>query len=386
MRSIRLVVVLLAGLLGTSGLAAPDAALGRMPDGAPGARGAVAAAPSPQAGPGWRLTTIQTGVEHREFLEVKRNTLVLLDPAGRRYPLLSRRVTPGSNGLIEVADWSADGRTALLRSYRHDLPIAVSFDLGTGHQTVLDLPTRTGYIHLLPDGSGVLVEVQAGLNGGGPRLLRITWDGHRTVVLDDVATVLLSPDHQTMVVARIGIEEDTWLVVSTTTGVVVQTVETDRTCFPVRWWDASTVLATCYVQHFHLALRLVPLDGRPDTELSTYHGARALDTADLDGRRVRGRLYLQASGACNYYYLARQRSNGSAQRVRVPGAFGNVLLIGAAGRRLVLSLTTTCGSRVGRAALVRFDPFAGTVRVLTRLRRGQHFGPFATYGEPRGRR
>ena len=117
------------------------------------------------------------------------------------------------------------------------------------------------------------------------------------------------------------------LLVSTTSGAVVNQFRGAGFCTPVRWWDSTRLLETC---GNHGDLYLVdPATGSSD-RLTSGHGRG--DYGHLDARYAGRRLYVQVGGACGYTYVARV-THGTTRHLSVPGAVGNVVMVNAVGKR-----------------------------------------------------
>ncbi|NYD42730.1 hypothetical protein [Nocardioides panaciterrulae] len=363
-------------------LAAGGWAAAATPGGSPAtARGAATARAVPTPGSGWFLTVVEHGRRNRYGeLEARRQRLELVSPAGERTGVYARDLGPHGRGAFLIADWSADGRTALL---------VTNPGLKSQHALVVDVGTRVvrnvslgdSVASALLDGDGGLL--LTGYSKGGDRgapLWRLPQDGQRTRLAARVdGPVLPSPDHLSLVTGT-----TSWrghgLRVLDRNGELQKRIATGAHCTPVRWWDTSTVEVQC-AHRSTLTLSLVDLTTGSVTALTRPHGRDSADLGDLDARRVASGLYLQASGPCGYLFLARQRDDGSVAEVRVPHAVGNVLLIGAEDDRLVIEHAASCDGATPRAVLARFDPASHEEQPIVRLGRHADFGRVLAYGE-----
>jgi hypothetical protein len=104
-----------------------------------------------------------------------------------------------------------------------------------------------------------------------------------------------------------------------------------NTCNPVRWWNGSTVLASCATPHgAGQQLWLVPVSGVRPTALTPPRSASSGDLGDLDAWRLPGGLYLQAAGPCGVVPIFRQARGGAITLVTVPHTLGDNRVLTAA--------------------------------------------------------
>lgn len=133
---------------------------------------------STPVGPGWRLAAVSAGRRTREGIAARRQLLELIGPRGRRHRLLSVRLDnehPMRSGYFVLADWSADGRTALLWTDRSfAAATARIIDIPTGAERVTPLLRNTIGLQLAADG-GLLAATTN--NQGRVRLSRLAPDG-----------------------------------------------------------------------------------------------------------------------------------------------------------------------------------------------------------------
>ena len=133
------------------------------------------------------------------------------------------------------------------------------------------------------------------------------------------------------------------LLVSNAGGVIrklpVPGTDTRIGCVPVRWWNTSTILASCLPANMETErLWLVPASGaRPSALTPVRNPAKAPgDYGDIDAWRLPSGLYLQSLGACGTLELNKQAANGSVTRVTVPGMVDSPVVVTAAGARLLV--------------------------------------------------
>lgn len=333
----------------------------------------TSATAAPEPGDGWYLAVVDHGPRGEYGVRPKVQRLVLVAPDGTERRVLQRKA--GRWGGFQLVDWSPDGSTALLVTGREGHERALSVDVSTGHTTALRLPKNTASAVLAPDGSGVLTAAFGGRSG--EPMARIAWDGTRTGLEKKMdASVLPSPDGDALLTNGPGYHAKVMRVLSAADGSVLDRIPVPGHCRPVRWWDAHRALLACDED---LAL-LDPATGS-FRRLTDRHDQRAGDFGHLDARRIDSGLYVQVAGACGYEFLGKKHHSGRVSHVRVPGAVGNVLLLGAAGDRLVIEHAESCDGAAPRSEISRFDPVTKKERILVRLGRHEDFGRILAYGE-----
>jgi len=132
-------------------------------------------------------------------------------------------------------------------------------------------------------------------------------------------------------------------------------------CSPDRWWNATTVLATCGARHGSGAPRLwlFPVSGGRVRALTSQRNGSGEDQGDVNAWQLTSGVYLQALGACGVVFIAKQGSNGQAHRVLVPGvSYASDLIITGHGSSLLVDANNGCPEG---ATLVWFNP--GTKKV-----------------------
>jgi hypothetical protein len=365
MKSLLAAALTLAAVIATPGSAAHAA-----PDPAP-----ASAAVTPADG--WYLTAVEQGKPTREGIRAKRLRLELVAPDGERTTVLDVR----QRG-YRLVDWSPDGSTALLLD-DYPTPRVLRVDVATGETYPMRLSRDIAETVLAPDGSGILA-VKFGTHGGEHiPLVRIGWDGRRTRLSSDVdGRLLTTPDGSGVVDHGSGWHQKVIRVLSVADGSVQQEVPTPRACNPVRWWDDERLLVGCEARG-GTTLGLVDLAASSYERLTARHEPQRMDLGHLDARRAGGRLYVQVAGPCGYAYVGRQHADGRITHLRVPGAVGNVLLVGARGDRLVLQHAISCDGAAPRSALALFDPATHREKRLVVLPKDEAFAAVLPYGERR---
>ena len=320
--------------------------------------GTAAAQPRPQAqarvpwqavGPGWVLAQYTNGTQSKHAP----TTLYLVSPGGIRYPLYTWRASAGSApGLIA---WSGDRTRALFNEYS---PGQVEqLNLLTGTMSRIRLAGQASAVgYTLPDGLNIL---GVRMSGQGALLARYSLTGKLLKVL---ATSTISS------ISGVYSADGTTLAVSGTTGLrlvsnagrVIRRLPVPGTdpnlgCWPVRWWNAGTVLSTCFSKKNDTTrLWLIPADGARPVALTPQRGSAGPDFGDLDAWRLPSGLYLQSAGACGTLELNKQHANGSITPVKVPGTLNvSTLIVTVRGPRLLVDALTGCG---GSQSLLWFNP------------------------------
>jgi hypothetical protein len=367
----------------TSGLSPAASAAGRPP--APGA-GAAATHVSPRSavpwrrvGPGWVLAQYWPG---RFFYQSKPKaasaSLYLISPAGHRY--LLRRSAATKNPPY-VTDWSGDKARALL------------YDARSGHMEQLTLATgRVSHIRMpsgvpgftigytRPAGQGLLAFRAV---RGGSQLMRLSLTGRLVKVLatgPHDGTAVYSASGATIAVAGA-----TGLQLVSTNGGVIRRLPVPRTgssgCFPARWWNSRTILASCVARGAHRdRLWLVPASGARPRPLTPQRGPHSPDPGDFNAWATPGGLYLQAVTASGSVLIFRQRPNGALRAVKVPGSARLNWIASTRSSRLLINQESPCA---GTDSLLWFNPATGREQYLIKAPRGRAgLLGFVPYGPP----
>lgn len=367
-------LVLLSALLMT-GLVAPAVAA------APAVE-RRATVPWDQVGDGWTLVTVDRGPVKQGEIRVKARSLELISPEGTRYSLHATRKQPQKNHVdpsnFSLIDWDAETRVALLKRYVSPFRAqAIRLDLQSGASQSLALPKREASTGLRPDGAGVLSQTVGG------KIISIAWDGTRSrlgrassswspiTTPDGTATVIGAPGH---------------LTVLPLDGSTARDLATPGECRPLRWFDDTQVLASCYSRRGS-RLVTVGLDGtvtprahRRNTSSPDFTGPSWDDT---DVREVGGASYFEGNGPCGGSFLIRENAAGKQKPVRVPGSTGGISLVDAVDDRLLIAHSATCDGAPPRAVLSTFDPVDKDEDVLVTLGRREHWGHVLAWDEPR---
>jgi TolB protein len=320
-----------------------------------------AAVPWRSVGPGWVLDTYSAGTRARPAP----TTLYLVSPGGAKYRLLTWPVsaTPAPT----IVAWAGSKTEALfaLHSPNGQPGGYGELNLATGKMTRVAFAsaatTPLGYT--LPSGAQILGISQGGQN---TTIARYTQSGALVKALVTVGQALgasYSPDGAKLAVPALG----GLLLVSNAGGVPrklpVTGAGAKATCEPVRWWNATTVLASCG------RLWLVPASGaRPSALTPVRNPAQPPhDYGDLDAWQLPSGLYLQSAGACGTLELNRQAANGSITRVTVPGMTDSPAVVTAYGAQLLIGQLGCEGSG---GQLAWFNPATGAEHWLFRTGAG----------------
>jgi hypothetical protein len=126
-------------------------------------------------------------------------------------------------------------------------------------------------------------------------------------------------------------------------------------CGPDRWWNATTVLATCGEKHGPPIPRLwlFPINGGRVTALTAQRNGHGLDQGDVDAWKLTTGVYLQALGPCGVEFIATQSRNGSVHQVPIPGVhFPSDRIVTGHGSSLLVQADNGCS---GGASLLWFN-------------------------------
>ncbi|HEX5090014.1 MAG TPA: hypothetical protein VFV89_19555 [Nocardioides sp.] len=363
-----LIARLIAGVLASVLIitSAPLAGAASAPS--PGQRWALRAA---AVAPGSYLTTVERGPGTSDGgIRARREWLVLVGPTGDTRTVYVRKVTRKA-GYFQLADWSADGSTALLLVDGPHGSRPVVVDVAAGTATTLHVERLSSAV-LDPSGTGILAAVWKGNHSNKQVLERIAWTGAVTVLMEST-NGNIAPAPNGTVLTQDADRPHVQLLLSISTGAVVHEFRHRGYCTPVRWWDATRLLEMCGRNLFLVD----PTTGRFD-QLTSGHGRG--DYGHLDARYVGSRLYVQVAGACGYTYVAKVTRKGT-KHLKVPGAVGNVLMVNAVGNDLILEHAASCDGARPRSMLTRFDPVTHDETPMLVLEKREAFGRIMLLGE-----
>jgi TolB protein len=319
------------------------------------------AVPWRSVGPGWVLDTYSAGTRARPAP----TTLYLVSPGGAKYPLLTWRVSAAPAPTI--VGWGGNKTEALLALHSaNGQPGGYGeLNLATGRMTRVAFasPATTPVGYTLPSGGQILGITQSGQN---TTIARYTQSGALVKALVTAGQALgasYSPDGAKLAVPALG----GLLLVSNAGGaprkLPLAGAGARSLCQPVRWWNATTVLASCG------RLWLVPASGaRPSALTPVRNPAKPPnDYGDLDAWQLPSGLYLQSAGACGTLELNRQAASGSITRVTVPGMTDSPVVVTAYGAQLLIGQLGCEGSG---GQLAWFNPATGAEHWLFRTGAG----------------
>jgi hypothetical protein len=331
----------------------------------------LAGVPWSKVGPGWELAEYSTGrppgTVTGGVVKAYQVTLYLISPAGARYAVHS---WTGPATVPYLIAWSGDKTRALL-----DLSAGKyeQLTLATGKLTAVRLAGQAqpaGYT--LPDGLNILGVTEGSTSTSPVTIARYSLTGRLLQVLTR------GVDENTAVYAANG----TVLAVSGSAGValisnhggVIRRLPVPGTdarvgCAPVRWWNSTTVLATCFANGAAAPrLWLVPISGRRPTALTPQRGGSSPDLGDIGAWQLPSGTYLQALGACGTLQIFRQAANGSITSV-VPAhtAGQDNRIVTALGARLLIDAQTACP---GSESLLWYNPATKSEQWLLRTPAG----------------
>jgi hypothetical protein len=325
--------------------AAPPAA--RAASAAPATPAARASVPWDRVGSGWVLA--QDTTAHPEGGRSGPETLDLISPSGTTYQLAR---WPDSRFAPLLLAWSPDGKRALFQVFSGKGGVEV-LTLATGQLSTFVLSGMANPVGFTaPDGLNI---VGGRLSGSLTSLARYTLSGRLAHSLgtstDGLALYqpsgtefLTGTSHGLKLVSNDGTLIRTLPVPGTST----------NTCNPVRWWTATTALASCDPPNSGSPqLWLVPVTGARPQALTPVRNVSSGDLGDLDAWSLPSGLYLQAAGPCAVLQIFKQARNGSITLVKVPHTEGDNDVLTALGARLLIQAPTSC---TGSNSLLWFNP------------------------------
>ena len=324
---------------------------------APTAPTARAAVPWERVGPGWVLA--QDTTAHPAGGRSGPETLDLISPSGTTYQLAR---WPDSRFAPALLAWSPDGKRALFQVFSGKGGVEV-LTLATGQASTFVMPGMANPVGFTtPDGRNI---VGGRLSGSLTSLARYTLSGQLTHSLgtstDGLALYqpsgtgfLTGASHGLKLVSNNGTQIRNLPVPGTSA----------NTCNPVRWWTATTVLASCNPPNSGSPqLWLVPVSGARPQALTPVRKVSSGDLGDLDAWALPSGLYLQAAGPCAVLQIFKQARNGSITLVKVPHTQGDNDVLTALGARLLIQAPTSC---TGSNSLLWFNPGTGAEQWLIR--------------------
>ena len=307
----------------------------------------LASVPWSHVGVGWVLAQYTTAVP--EGGKTGPAALYLISPGGAKYKLAS---WPDNRTAPQLLTWSPDGKRALFEVFSGQGGVE-QLTLATGRVTRFALPggaTPIGYT--TPGGLNI---VASRLSGSQTILARYNLSGRLTRSLGSSTdgVVLYEPSGAAFVTGT-----SSGLKLVSNGGTLIRKLPVPgtsaNTCNPARWWNATTILASCAPPNTAAPqLWLVPLGGGRPAALTPRRSSSSRDLGDLDAWSLSSGLYLQAAGPCGVLQIFKQARNGSIKLVTVPHTTGDNHVLTASGSRLLIQAPTSC---VGSNSLLWFNP------------------------------
>jgi TolB protein len=307
-----------------------------------------AGVPWSHVGPGWVLAQYTTAAP--EGGKTGPATLYLVSPGGAKYQLAH---WPDFRTAPELVAWSPDGKRALFQVFSGKGGVE-QLTLATGRMSTFVMQgnaTPIGYT--TPDGLNI---VGSRPSGNGTIVARYSLSGRLVQSLGrfDGGQPLYAPSGTEFAAgASHGIK-----LVSNSGALIRQLPvpgTSANTCGPVRWWNSSTILASCSPPGSSVPrLWLVPVSGaHPKALTPPRNPNRSGDLGDLDAWQLSSGLYLQAAGPCGVLHIYRQAPGGSIKLITVPHTNGDNRVLTARGSRLLVEAPTDC---TGSVSLLWYDP------------------------------
>jgi hypothetical protein len=306
-----------------------------------------AGVPWGRVGPGWVLAQYTTAAP--EGGKTGPVVLYLISPGGARYQLAR---WPDFRFAPQLLAWSPDGKRALFQVFSGQGGVA-QLTLATGRMTSFVMPGAANPIgYTTPNGLNI---VAGRPSGNGTILARYSLSGRLVQSLGYSADgqVLYTPSGTEFVTGA-----SRGLKLVSNHGSLVRNLPVPRvgasTCNPVRWWNGSTVLASCTPPGSAAPqLWLVPVGGAHPKALTPPRNPSSGDLGDLDAWQLSSGLYLQAAGPCGVLQIFRQARGGSIKLVTVPHTNGDNQVLTAHGSRLLIQAPAEC---TGGVSLLWYDP------------------------------
>jgi hypothetical protein len=322
------------------------------------------AIPWSQVDAGWTIAlwTAATLINQQEITKVRPQTVYLVNPIGGRYLI----TTLNGNYMLQLADWSTDVRTALLIRQGATSSEVIRLDLSSGKMQSF---SAAGKVRLAkftkPAGKAILLE-RAGTGIERVSLAgahQLTYPKSRTTDVITFSHPLSSPDGRTIV-----LDSDHGLVVRAEGGTLRRTITPAKgttACSPLKWWNASSVLASCEGGDFEAGpLYVVPVvTPGPSTPLAP--SASLENPFTLAWQLDSGVLLLNYATDCGAGVLGKLDSTGHAVSRGMPAGLGGYGLnpVGETKSVVTFKISVSC-ERHYVPALVSYNPATGQ---LTRL-------------------
>lgn len=352
------------------GLAVPAVAAQATARGA-GQTGSPAAVPWTKVGPGWSLAqySASQGGEGKEAMAGPMS-LYLVDPSGGKYRLFTWSAH-SRQAQWHLLAWSGDVRRALFEQagvgpvpYRQRV---IQLQLSTGATTNFLLPAQVfpiGYTR--PAGLALLAQKGGAISSQDKVSLQrysLTGQLEKTLItVTGPAGNYLTMSAYQPSGTELAVGSARGLKVISNAGGVVRNLAVPGVrdgCSAVRWWDASTILASCSAPGANgPRMWLVPASGVRPTALTPARTG-GFDLGDFNAWRVSGGLYVDGYGPCATLVIGRQPAHGRERQIRVPGQDSSSIV--TATRSSLQVVGTGCD---GGASLVWFSPVTRSTKVV----------------------
>lgn len=307
------------------------------------ASAAPASVPWQKAGPGWAIA-LYSASSLPLAKPVKRGaiTLYLTSPTGQKYPFYRFAASKSEQNLI---GWSGDRQRVLVEtSTTRNQYVQISLATGKIVSRFTLPSTVFPLLYTRPDGLALLTLRQ---QGSSTQIVRYDLAGHQQLVLASGknldGSAIDSPSGTEVVVGtRTGLE-----LVSNSTGTLIRRLapsERVTGCYPVRWWSASTILASCSAagKNFESRLWLFPAGGGTAKALTPQRTGTGFDFGDIAAWKLHSGLFLQALGPAECSIsIARQPASGPERQVAVPG-YASADIATALGSQLLARVYGSC--------------------------------------------
>jgi hypothetical protein len=344
----------IAGALGAGAAAAGSAGAATRPQSATPA----AAVPWASVGTGWVLTEYSTGTAAKP----KPTTLYLVSPSGAKYAMHTWKASSTTFAPPLVA-WAGNKTEALLEVFapKTFAPTGQYDELNmrTGKIATVTLAGKANPLGFtLPTGQQILGETNN--VSANPKaniaLARYNQAGKLVKALVTEKGYGISAVYSPNGTALAASAPSGLYLVSNAGGVLkklpVPGVAASASCGPVRWWNPSTILATCGPKNIAAPqLWLIPANGAKPSALTPVRQS-GTDLGDTDAWQLSSGLYLQSLGPCGTFELNKQAKNGSVTMVTVPGTVNSPIVVTANSSRLLIET----GGCAGGGQLVWFNP------------------------------
>jgi hypothetical protein len=287
----------------------------------------------------------------------------LVSPAGDRYELAS--FPAGGPQADYVGNISNDGTHVAVAIYVPGGPSrVVSIDIATGAQRdILAVESGLSIGTTLPTGRDVVV-LHTTFNPTLDNLEVYRVNGSL------FADIISRPNQAPGLTWLYGLDgtyllvgEPNGLNIYSNDGTFVRTLDIPPGyCEPVRWWDATTILAGCVPQDvvdasgFYHVLWLIPLDGSPGEPLTAAPPVDwdLVEFGHADAWRANGQILLQWWGDCAARGIQVRQPGGTGDWLTVEPTGGH-WIHAQAGNDLVIHSIDGCGDFSGPVSLIRTD-------------------------------